>query len=60
MGPWVQDALRLMDADGAWMHYKYKGELGDQPALDMEVLDVIKSRWCELRNKETEKKWQKR
>ncbi len=49
-----------MDADGAWMHYKYKGELGDQPALDMEVLDAIKSRWCELRNKETEKKWQKR
>ena len=41
----------------AWMHYKY--ELGE-PALDMEVLDAIKSRWCELTNKETEKKWQKR
>ena len=47
-----------MDADGAWAHYKYKGELGDQPALDMEILDAVKSKWCEIRNKEMEKKWQ--
>ncbi len=48
-----------MDSEGAYAHYKWPGELSDQPALDMEVLDTIKSKWCELRNKEMESKYGK-
>jgi len=59
IGPWVQDCIRLMDSDGAYAHYKYGGELGDQPALDMMVFDAIRSVWCECRNKDMEAKFDK-
>lgn len=42
-----------MDSNGAYAHYKYAGELADQPDIDMQIFDVIKSKWCELRNAET-------
>lgn len=57
VGPWVQDCLRLMGAEGIYAHYKHPGELTDQPALDMDILDIVKSKWCELRNKEMERKY---
>ena len=59
LGPWVQDALRMMDSDGAWAHFKYAGALAEQPAYDMDVLDAVKSKWCELRNREMEGKYGK-
>jgi hypothetical protein len=59
IGPWVQDCIRLMDSDGAYAHFKEHGELGDQPFLDMQIYDVIRSVWCELRNKEMEAKFGK-
>lgn len=57
VGPWVGDCIRLMDSEGSYGHFKYDGQLGDQPALDMQVFDAIRSRWCELRNDEMEKKY---
>jgi hypothetical protein len=59
VGPWVQDCLRLMDSDGAYIKYKESGELADQSELDMKVFDCIKSKWCEMRNKEMESKYGK-
>lgn len=57
IGPWVQDCVRLIDSDGAYAHFKYKGELGDQPDLDMKIFDAVKSKWNELKNAEMEKKY---
>jgi len=57
IGPWVRDTVQLMDSDGAYAHFKYEGQLADQPALVMDVLDVIRSKWCELRNREMESKY---
>jgi hypothetical protein len=57
IGPWVQDCLRMMDSDGAYCHYKVYGSLSDQPSIWMEVLDTVKSRWCELRNADMERKY---
>lgn len=57
LGPWVQDCIRLMDSDGAYAHFKESGELGDQPAFDMQVFDAIRNKWCELRNAEMEAKY---
>jgi len=48
-----------MDSDGAYAHYKYSGELGDQPSLDMQIFDAIRSVWCEMRNKDMEAKFGK-
>jgi hypothetical protein len=59
IGPWVQDCIRLMDSDGAYAHFKYSGQLADQPALDMDILDSVRSKWCELRNKDMENKYGK-
>jgi len=59
IGPWVQDVLRIIDSDGAYARFKQPGELGDQPYLDMVVYDAIKSKWCELRNKDMESKYGK-
>lgn len=60
IGPWVRDCIRLMDADGAFAHFKYPGELADQPAVDMEIFAVVRSTWCELRNAEMEAKYGKK
>jgi hypothetical protein len=59
LGPWVQDCIRLMDSDGAYAHFKYDGQLADQPALCMDILDTVRSKWCELRNREMESKYGK-
>ena len=46
---------RLVDGDGAYVHYPEPGALSEQPAFDMEVFDLIKGRWNELRNEDIEK-----
>ncbi len=50
----------MMTADGTYGHFKFAGSLDEQPAMDMEVFDCIKSKWCELRNKDMEDKWQQK
>ena len=57
IGPWVQDYVRLMDSDGGFQHFKYPGSLVEQPAVAMDILDVVRSRWCEIKNAEMEKKY---
>jgi len=41
-----------MDGDGTYRHYLYPGGPLDQPFIVMDVLDVVRARWNELRNKE--------
>jgi hypothetical protein len=57
IGPWVQDCIRLMDSDGGYAHFKYPGSMGEQPFLAMDIFDVIRSKWCEMKNSEMEKKY---
>ena len=57
LGPWVQDYLRLSNSDGSYIRYRATGELSDQAAVDMDILDTVKSKWCELRNREMESKY---
>lgn len=54
-GPWVIDCLRMLDAEGAYAHYFFAGALGDQPAIDMDLYDVIRGRWVELMNEQIKK-----
>ena len=49
-----------MDADGAYARFKYPGDLADQPARDMDVYDVIRGKWNELKNREMEEKWRQK
>jgi hypothetical protein len=42
----------MLDGDGTYHLLLYSGGLDEQPALDMSVMDIIKSRWNELRNQE--------
>jgi len=44
--------MRLLDGDGAYMHYMYGTALADEPALDMSIYDIIRMRWIELRNED--------
>ena len=48
----MRDCLRLLDGDGAYAHYMYDGGLAGQPAFDMQVYDIIRHKWNELRNEE--------
>lgn len=48
-----------MDSHGAYARLKYPGGLIDQPSRDMDIYDVIKGKWNELRNKEMDDKWPK-
>ncbi len=57
IGPWVQDYLRLSNSDGSYTRFRLAGELSDQAAVDMDILDTVKSKWCELRNREMESKY---
>lgn len=59
IGPWVQDLLRMIDSEGAYARLKFSGGLSDQPWFDMQIFDIIKSKWCELRNAEMEAKYGK-
>ncbi|MGH0051925.1 MAG: hypothetical protein ACQ5SW_00860 [Sphaerochaetaceae bacterium] len=48
----MRDYVRIMDGDGTYKHYLYPGGPLEQPFLVMEILDIIKAKWNELRNKE--------
>ena len=47
---WVVKCIRLLDSDGAYLHYPQPGGLDEQPSFDMEVYDIIRAKWNELRN----------
>jgi hypothetical protein len=46
-----------MDSHGTYARYKYPGGLALQPAKDMDIYDVIRGKWNELKNRELEDKW---
>lgn len=52
---WVVDWTRIMDGDSCYAHYKYPGNLSDQPAYDMQVFDIIRTQWITERNKKNGK-----
>lgn len=56
-GPWVQDCISLLDGDGTFRHWKYAGAYADQPWLDLQVYQVIRKRWVELRNDEVSSRY---
>lgn len=45
----------MLDGDGVMVMYPVSGGLYDQPARDMEVYDVIRSRWNELKHADFER-----
>lgn len=49
-----------MDGDGAYTHFRHGDVLVDEPAFDMDVLDVIRSRWNQIRSEEQERKWREK
>lgn len=51
-GPWVQDCVSLLDGDGTFHHWKYAGAYADQPWIDLQIYQMIRKRWVELRNDE--------
>ena len=55
----MQDCLRMLDGEGSYAHYRHPGSLSEQPALDMQIYDIIRSKWNECRNREMEQKWHK-
>lgn len=46
-----------MDADGAFRHFPEVGSRREQPALDMDILRVIRQTWCRLATAEMESKY---
>jgi hypothetical protein len=53
-GPWVAECIDMMDGKGTQRHWKYPGAYADQPAVDLLVYRVIRSRWVELVNEKME------
>ena len=50
------DCVTLLDGDGTQRHWKYEGSYVEQPWLDTEIYQVIKSKWNQLRNEEVARK----
>lgn len=44
----------MMDSEGAWHSYPEPGPYRMQPAFDMDVLNIIRHKWIELRNRKME------
>jgi hypothetical protein len=57
--PWVNEALDMMDSEGAFVLLPYTGGLRAQPAFDMSVLRVVRAEWCRLLNEQTEARLKK-
>lgn len=49
-GPWVTEALDMMDGDGAFAHLPRGGGRDEQLAYDMSVLRLVRAEWVRLRN----------
>lgn len=47
-----------MDGNGAYHHYRNGSILVNESAIDMDILDIIRSEWNRIRNAEQEKQWQ--
>ncbi len=58
-GPWVRSCVRLLSDKGTYSLLPVAGGMYDQPATDMMVFDVIRSRWNELRNRDEEERMKK-
>jgi hypothetical protein len=52
---WIADCLDLMDGDGAFAHWHYPGSHSEQPDIDLQIYNVIRNKWNELRNDEMKK-----
>lgn len=52
--PWIEEANVLMDGDGTFRHLPYPGSYREQPAFDMAVLNAVRHKWNELRNRKIE------
>ena len=48
-----------MDSNGSYARFKYPGDLGEQPTRDMDIYDIIRGKWNEMKNREMEEKWHK-
>ena len=48
--PWVVECVDMIDGKGTQRHWKYPGAYADQPAVDLVIYRVIRSRWVELVN----------
>jgi len=48
--------MSLLDADLAFVHYKYGPDLSGQPWLDMQIYKTIRGKWIELKNNELNSK----
>lgn len=44
----------MIDGKGTQRHWKYQGAYADQPAVDLVIYRVIRSRWVELVNEKIE------
>lgn len=51
-GPWVYELTEMIDGDGAMRHLPEPGAYREQPARDMMIYAVIRSRWVERRNEQ--------
>lgn len=54
--PFVYDCLMLLDSDGCFNKWKYQGAYADQPWIDIQIYQVIRSKWVQLRNEDMENK----
>lgn len=52
--PWVVECVDMIDGKGTQRHWKYPGAYADQPAVDLVIYRVIRSRWVELVNEKIE------
>jgi len=44
----------MIDGKGTQRHWKYEGGYADQPAIDIVIYRVIRSRWVEMVNERME------
>jgi hypothetical protein len=54
-GPWVDEAVLLLDGDGTFRHWKYAGAYAEQPFLDIAIYRQVQARWNELTNEKMER-----
>ena len=48
--PWVRDLTSMIDGFGCIRHLPCSGGWRDQPAIDMAIYEIIRTRWVELMN----------
>jgi len=51
-GRWVVECIMLLDGDGTFRHWKYPGAYNEQPWIDIQIFQVIRGKWVEMKNEE--------